>query len=203
MGTRPTGGRFLDPLPLERSWHRPGSSRLRRRRRGTSPADSASGIGPSGPHNRMIQRRAFVAGMTAVMAARKSVYAQQPNRLQRIGFLAYQPCKAVLDPSGAFLHSFRELGYSEGRNIVIECREAIGQFERLAGLAQELVRLNVDVLVTEGTPQSVAGKIVKGADPASLPVEQPSKFKFIINLKTAHALLTIPPVAAAAGGSGY
>jgi len=51
-----------------------------------------------------------------------------------------------------------ELGYIEGRNIVIECRAAPGKWEELPELAAELVRLNIDVLVTEGTPASLAAK---------------------------------------------
>jgi putative ABC transport system substrate-binding protein len=103
-----------------------------------------------------MKRRAFVAGMAAMMAPAKLVMAQ--HKLHRIGFLAYQPCNVVLARNGTFLHELRQLGYIEDRSLMIECREAIGHFDRLDHLAAELVRLNVDLLVTEGTPQSLAGK---------------------------------------------
>lgn len=75
-----------------------------------------------------------------------------------MGSLAYQPCDVVLGANGPFVQGLRELGYFEGRNVVIQCRDAIGRFDRLPELAVELTSLNLDVLVTEGTPQSVAGK---------------------------------------------
>jgi putative ABC transport system substrate-binding protein len=52
----------------------------------------------------------------------------------------------------AFRLGLQDLGYIEGQNVVIEWRSAMGHYDRLAGLAQELVRLNVDVLVTVGAP---------------------------------------------------
>jgi putative tryptophan/tyrosine transport system substrate-binding protein len=106
----------------------------------------------------MMQRRTFVAGMAAMTAAPNVAIAQQSEKVHRVGFLAYQPCNVVLDRHGTFVTQLRQLGYVERRNLVIECRDAIGQFDRLGHLAAELVRLNVDLLVTEGTPQSVAGK---------------------------------------------
>jgi putative ABC transport system substrate-binding protein len=106
-----------------------------------------------------MDRRAFLATLTSgLLATPLATEAQQPDKVYRMGFLAYQPCKVVLHPNGPFLRRLRELGYVDGRNLVIQCRDAIGHFDRLPGLAAELVRLNVDILVTEGTPQSVAGK---------------------------------------------
>jgi putative ABC transport system substrate-binding protein len=83
--------------------------------------------------------------------------AQPAGKVHRIGLLRLFACP---DPFG--LKELRErlgaLGYVEGRNVVIECRAAPGKWEALPGLAAELVRLNVDVLVTEGTPSSLAAK---------------------------------------------
>jgi putative tryptophan/tyrosine transport system substrate-binding protein len=92
------------------------------------------------------------------LAAPHGITAQPATKAHRLGFLAYQRCADVLDPKGPFLLALRNLGYVQGQNLVIHCRDAIGRFERLPQLAAELVGLNVDVLVTEGTPQSLAGK---------------------------------------------
>src|SRR5229473_3224190 len=77
--------------------------------------------------------------------------------VHRIGFLRHFACR---DEFGVkdLRQRLGELGYIEGRNIVIECRAAPGKWEELPVLAAELVRLNVDVLVTEGTPASLAAK---------------------------------------------
>jgi putative ABC transport system substrate-binding protein len=99
-----------------------------------------------------------MAGIGAIMAAPGGVTAQPSDKRHRIGLLAYQPCGVVLDRDGPFLRELRERHYSEGHNLLIECRDAIGEFDRLRDLAEELVGLGVDLLVTEGTPQSVAGK---------------------------------------------
>jgi putative ABC transport system substrate-binding protein len=56
----------------------------------------------------------------------------------------------------AFLQGLRELGYVEGRNVVIEYRSAEGKSERLAALAAELVALKVDVIVAPSTPEALS-----------------------------------------------
>ncbi len=94
----------------------------------------------------------------APLLASFTAVAQQSGKLYRMGFLSYRPCGQSLDPNGPFLQRLRELGYVEGRNLVLECRDAIGQFDRLPDLAIDLARLNIDVLVSEGTPQSLAAK---------------------------------------------
>jgi putative ABC transport system substrate-binding protein len=78
--------------------------------------------------------------------------AQQVGKVPRIGILwAYSPSVVSLF-SEAFRQSFRGLGYVEGRNIALEERWAEGRFDRLPSLAAELVRLNVDIIVTASTP---------------------------------------------------
>ena len=79
-----------------------------------------------------------------------SVAAQQPTKIPRIGYLITSSPSAIAPRMDAFQQGLRELGYMEGKNIVIERRHGEGKLERLPGLAAELVRLNVDVLVTSG-----------------------------------------------------
>ena len=84
--------------------------------------------------------------------------AQQPTKIPRIGYLI------GLSPAGfavrldAFRQGLRELGYVEGKNIVIEWRSSEGKTDRLPGLAAELVRLKVDVIVSTGPPGTRATK---------------------------------------------
>ena len=76
--------------------------------------------------------------------------AQQPTKVPRIGFLSAISPSTVAARIEAFRQGLRELGYVEGKNIVIEYRYAEGKPDRLSALAAELVRLKVDVIVTGG-----------------------------------------------------
>ena len=76
--------------------------------------------------------------------------AQQAKKVPRIGYLAPQSLSALVVRTEAFRRGLRELGYVEGKNIVIEWRSAEGKVDRLPALAAELVRLKVDVIVTTG-----------------------------------------------------
>ncbi|HEX9446289.1 MAG TPA: ABC transporter substrate-binding protein, partial [Candidatus Binatia bacterium] len=80
-----------------------------------------------------------------------SAEAQQPGKIPRIGFLAGVSFPALLSRTEAFQQGLRELGYVEGKNIVVEWRSAEGNFDRLPVLAAELVSLKVDVIVTAGS----------------------------------------------------
>jgi putative ABC transport system substrate-binding protein len=82
--------------------------------------------------------------------------AQQPNKVPRIGFLA--AIGSTTERIDAFRQGLRELGYAEGKNIVIEWRFAEGKRQRLAELAAELVRLKVDIIVTAGPTSTSAAK---------------------------------------------
>jgi putative ABC transport system substrate-binding protein len=75
---------------------------------------------------------------------------QQPTKVPRIGYLAASPFSAIAARIEAFRQGLRELGYVEEKSIVIEWRSGEGKFDRLLALAAELVRLNVDVIVTAG-----------------------------------------------------
>lgn len=82
--------------------------------------------------------------------------AQQADQVRRIGFLSMPT--PVLANVEAFRQGLREEGYVEGRNLLIEWRSADGKTERLPGLATELVRLKVEVIVTQATEAAPAAK---------------------------------------------
>jgi putative ABC transport system substrate-binding protein len=82
--------------------------------------------------------------------------AQQPKKVPRIGYLALRATPSELDET--FKRELRELGYIDGQNIAIEYRWAAGKVDRLAALAEELVRLKVDVIVAFATPAVSAAK---------------------------------------------
>jgi putative ABC transport system substrate-binding protein len=84
--------------------------------------------------------------------------AQQAKKMPRIGFLIGTSPSAVSDRTEAFRQGLRELGYVEGKNIVIEWRHAEAKLDRLPVLAAELVRLKVDAIVTAGPPGTRAAK---------------------------------------------
>jgi len=106
-----------------------------------------------------MNRRAFISGVTlSLLAAPFAAEAQQPAKVTRIGFLATTNLATNPHLQEAFLQGLRDLGYVEGRNVVIEYRDAEGKLERLPALAAELVALKVDVIVAPGTPQALAAK---------------------------------------------
>jgi putative ABC transport system substrate-binding protein len=102
----------------------------------------------------MMDRRAFAAGTCALLAAPLGAAAQPTSRVPRIGYLA--PTAEPLVEG--FRRGLRELGYVEGQNVVIVYRSAEGRFDRLPGLAAEMVRENVDVIAAEVTQASHAAK---------------------------------------------
>jgi len=87
---------------------------------------------------------------TFIVASVRLAEAQQPTKIPRIGFLAGNSLSSLAARVEAFRQGLRELGYVEGKNIVIEWRSAEGKNDRLPALAAELVRLKVDVIVTAG-----------------------------------------------------
>ncbi len=86
--------------------------------------------------------------------------AQQPTKVIRLGFLIATSASTEKSRIEAFRQGLRELGYVEGKNIVIEWRYAEGKFDRLPDLAAELVRLKVEVIVTGGSTSTRAAKEV-------------------------------------------
>jgi putative ABC transport system substrate-binding protein len=84
--------------------------------------------------------------------------AQQRVKIPRIGFQSAGSASGIAARVESFRQGLRELGYVEGKNIAIEWRYAEGKFDRLPGLAAELVSLNVDVIVTAGPMDTRAAK---------------------------------------------
>ena len=108
-----------------------------------------------------MKRRAFLSALSGgLLAAPLAGEGQQAASLPRIGFLAPASLSDPRVPPyiRAFQEGLRELGYVEGRNIAIEFRWAEGQYERLPGLAAELVRLNVNIIVAAGPNAIQAAK---------------------------------------------
>src|SRR5206468_12908627 len=85
-------------------------------------------------------------------------FAQPSGRIRRIGFLGTGNAAGMATWVDALRGELRALGYAEGRNLSIEYRWADGKYERAPELAAELVRLKVEVLVTHGTPGTLAAK---------------------------------------------
>ena len=107
-----------------------------------------------------MDRRTFIAGTGAVLAAPLAAEAQQAEKVWRIGWLANQPLTNPLGAANfeAFRRRLQEHGYVEGRNVVIERRFSDGVDARLPALASELIRLNLDVLVVTGGQIAAAAK---------------------------------------------
>ena len=95
---------------------------------------------------------------TVLLSIAPFLGAQQPTKIPRIGYLTASSLSAKSARIEAFRQGLRELGYVEGKNIVIEFRYAEGKFDRLPELAAELVRLKVDVIVTAGPIVTRAAK---------------------------------------------
>jgi ABC-type uncharacterized transport system substrate-binding protein len=115
-----------------------------------------------------------------------SADAQQTGKILRIGFLDTSTASGSAVSLEAFRQELCKLGWIEEKNITIEYRFAEQKRDRVPELAAELVRLKVDLIVASGTPSVSA--------PADLPVQQATKFEFVINLKAAKQIgLTLSP----------
>src|SRR3954447_24456539 len=100
-----------------------------------------------------MRRREFITLIGGAAAAWPLVArAQQPAKLPIIGLLGANSASQQSQWTAAFLQRLRELGWIEGRTVIIEARWAEGSNERAAEIAAELVRLSVDVIITSGTP---------------------------------------------------
>jgi putative tryptophan/tyrosine transport system substrate-binding protein len=110
-----------------------------------------------------MRRREFIAGLAAA-AWSSSVHAQSTSRRYHIGLLD-TTSRQLNANFGAFQQGLLERDYVENQNVTFEYRSADGRNESFAELARELVRLNVDVIVTRGTPAALAAKAASATVP--------------------------------------
>jgi len=95
---------------------------------------------------------------TTILLAPLPVEAQQPRKVPRVGFLSAVSANSVPARLEGFRLGLRELGWVEGQSVTIDYRWAEGRGDRLPGLAEELVRLNVDLIVTHGAAATLAAR---------------------------------------------
>lgn len=106
-------------------------------------------------------RRLFLLTLGAALAAPPGAYGQRDGGFRRIGFLANRSRSTASNPDvyyDAFVDQLAKLGYVEGKNLSIEWRFADGKYERLPQLAAELVKTNVEVIVTHSSPGTRAAQ---------------------------------------------
>lgn len=132
----------------------------------------------------MIDRRKLLLSLgVSALIAPFGAFAQQP-KIRRFGFLGYSSRQSFVERGGydALTKGLRDLGYVEGKNFVFEDRYADGVSDRIDGLAAELVRLKVDLILSQGTPAHHA------AQRATSTIKQPTRYYLEINRKTANVL---------------
>ena len=131
-----------------------------------------------------MKRRVFISAVgMSVLAAPLRLAAQQPKRVPRVGYLfSFTPAEGR-HLWEACRQGLRELGYVEGKNIVLEPRWADGRHERLPDLAADLVRLSVDVIVSAATQASRAAKAATRSIPIVIvAVGEPVKVGLVASL---------------------
>jgi putative tryptophan/tyrosine transport system substrate-binding protein len=106
-----------------------------------------------------MKRREFILALGGAAAGWPfAARAQQATKVYRIGFMGNSTAALEANLVGPFRDALREFGYEEGRNIAIEYRWAEGHYERFPALVAELIAQKVDVIVTAGTPATLAVK---------------------------------------------
>jgi putative tryptophan/tyrosine transport system substrate-binding protein len=104
------------------------------------------------------RRRALLIATGAFVSTGGAVAAQQPARLPRIGYLGFNTEALARGVLSAFRETLRDLGWVDGRNIVVEARFANGDVDRLPGLVSELLALDVDVIAAASSAATRASK---------------------------------------------
>jgi putative ABC transport system substrate-binding protein len=105
-----------------------------------------------------MRRREFASLLGAALAWPLSLHAQQPGKIYRIGILETVSSSLNAGNLDALRRGLRELGYIENQNYILEYRSADGDGERFPTLANELVELHVDLILTRGTPAARGAK---------------------------------------------
>jgi putative ABC transport system substrate-binding protein len=124
----------------------------------------------------------LVAALVAV-ALPLTAAAQPAAKIPRIGYLSSNQAAAVAPFIEVFRQGLQEHGWVDGQNVIIETRYAEGQFDRLPGLVDELVRLNVDVIVAGPTPSAIAASKGTRTIPIVMAsVADPVKFGLVTSL---------------------
>jgi putative ABC transport system substrate-binding protein len=116
----------------------------------------------------VIRRRKLIIALGAsALTSPFTLHAQPQNKIWRLGYLDFGSRKSTVDSGrhAALIEGLRERGYVEGRNFVLETRYADGDADRLNGFAAELVRQNVDMILSTGGPATHAAKRATAAIP--------------------------------------
>ena len=103
-------------------------------------------------------RRGFLIVASALLAAPLAANAQQPPQVRRLGYLMFNSAANGMHVLAAFRQTLVELGWIDGKDIIIETRFANGEVDRLPALANELLRLNVDLIVAGSSASTKASK---------------------------------------------
>src|SRR5262249_44490945 len=127
-------------------------------REGARPHGARRAPRPRRRGDRVIRRREFITLLGGAAVWPLAARAQQAAKLPSIGYLGVTSPAVSAQRLGAFQQRLRELGWIDGRNIVIEYRWTEGSNERAAEFATEFVRRKVDVIVTGGAPAVAAAK---------------------------------------------
>jgi ABC-type uncharacterized transport system substrate-binding protein len=132
-----------------------------------------------------MNRRVFVTGLGAVLAAPRGVEAQQPGKVWRIGWLDITPLTtpATLKIANAFVQALRDRGFVEGQNVVFERRYSEGRENRHAGFVAELIQMKVDLIVAGSSAAVRAAKQATTAIPiVMLGVAVPERQSLVASL---------------------
>ena len=146
-------------------------------------------MSPGKPTVERIDRRTFATSILGIVAAPVAAAAQQAAKVHRIGFLRQgPPPKAWIE---ALQQGLRERGYVEGRNLAWEFRLTDGSLEQLPRLAEELVRLPVDLIVASAAPAARAAKAATATVPIVFAgVDNPDKLGLVQSMRSPGGNLT-------------